>query len=275
MLAVWLKCGLRGPGGWPMSLPAEKRCPRCEETKPCKTGFYGWTDKRTGNWRWHTYCRECVLEKTRERASSPEYREKRRERDRKRWQDPEYRERQNARMREYDRWRRSWDAEYLETRRANSRDWKRRNEARARAYSEEYRERIRRDDELRRRRNQQRRERYAIQRDREGGGRRLGKPRGDRRDEFLPIEPFREWLRWYLDQEREPDAEPGKELSVAYRRIAWATGVSETAASRAVYRWLNESEHIPLGLADAVLTKLDSPARLYELWPELAGEAAA
>lgn len=94
----------------------------------------------------------------------------------------------------------------------------------------------------------------------------------------LPIEPFREWLEDFFEREKvetRTDAPSDSENVAAYRQLASALGRSEASIHRAVQRWREESQVIPLDYADKILTTLDSPARLYELWPHLAEEAVA
>lgn len=88
----------------------------------------------------------------------------------------------------------------------------------------------------------------------------------------LPIEPFREWLDAFIAEERvvkATDRNNESEMSVVYERLALALGSDTANVKRLVHRWRNESQWIPLDYADAVLTRLDSAARLAELWPEL------
>lgn len=135
------------------------------------------------------------------------------------------------------------------------------------------------DPEYRRRRREDWRFAKEADRRRRGVPERKFGPKSKRsagKDMDLPIAPFREWLRAYVAEHRDPERDRVNDLPVAaYDHLALAMDVSREAAERAVYRWLNENESVRLSKADAVLTKLDSSARLYELWPELAEEAAA
>src|SRR5215468_7851866 len=47
-----------------------RTCPECGDTKPLRTGFYRWRDKRYRKWRWSKRCRECTRRRTRERYAA-------------------------------------------------------------------------------------------------------------------------------------------------------------------------------------------------------------
>lgn len=244
----------------PAGLPDSKVCPRCKEDKP-QGEYYVVRDRRRSAYKLAVYCKPCQREYLRE------YHQRKR-------QDPEWRERERERKREWDRQNKDHVREY-------KREWYHRARQRP-----EWVERRRAQDAARQRlwyrksvrnrklRSQWNREARAIRRDKEGGRPRASAGDGSQGG-WLPIEPFREWLIAYRDEMRDPLADAGSRDSAFVAQVALALGLSQDAAGRRVRDWVNVAQHIPLDKADAVLTRLDSPARLYELWPELAEEAAA
>lgn len=244
-----------------------KVCARCKQEKPWDE-YHPRERTESGHvLRIQPYCKPCATivrrewsQKNRERLRVVE-REGRKARKmlrpesakatlerQRRWrqrrrEDPEYRERERRRQREYRarKWRE--DPEY------RARELARKRDAYARKHG--------------------RRKRSHLDRP--------SKP--STRYHMLPIEPFREWLRDYIEQNRQVTTtnrvtESG--IESVYDSVAYALGhENRGAAHRAVYRWLSESQMIPLDIADALVTRLDSPARLYELWPELAEVEAA
>lgn len=238
----------------------EKKCARCKETKPWSE-FHARLKAETGHvLKVQPYCKPCATAVRREWAARNRDHQRELQRDayaaRKRLR-PDALEAKREYQREWKR-RRAQDPEWVERQRERQREYKRR-----RYKDPEYRGR-----ELARKRDAYRRK--------QGGLMRRGKDdRVVALDNFgqrLPIEPFRAWLTDYFDRERrDTPTERNNDSAVGhvYEQIALAIGGGREAAHRAVYRWLSESNHIPLGHADAVLTRLDSPARLYELWPEL------
>lgn len=254
-----------------------KTCTRCGETKPVATGFYRY---RNGDrMRVQSQCIDCLTEKARLRRYGPEREEflaKRRAYYRRRKRDTEAIEKKRAYQREYERYRLRVDEDYANRRREASRRWKERNKDRQREYNRQKRIAIQSDPVRHAEELRKERERYAIRQDRRGVKRRVGRSELDRRRSTgLPIGPFREWLLEFREMNRDPDAAADKQYAGISAQIALVLGVAEAAADRAMYRWLHENQVIPLDVADAVLTHLDSPARLYELWPELAEGAAA
>lgn len=227
--------------------PMRRVCPDCGQSKLWKDFFPArrWEDGTVRSVR--PYCRPC----SKRRAS--EWRERNKERDnerrreayKRRMADEETREQQRERWREEQRKLRL-RREYRERDNARSRDYYRRHLQDDPEWHEYNRKRVR-----------------AYKRHRRAE---LRKERGGR----LPIEPFRVWLRDFMDAERqETRNETESPDDVAYARIAQVLGISEHAAKRAYRRWMRESNHILIDHADALLTNLDTPARLYELWPEL------
>lgn len=241
-------------------LPETKVCSVCRLEKP-REEFYLRRRPKTGRFYLRSACRSCQMDRLREYRervkADPERHEKALEKQRKRhgeWRDFN-REHLRAKDRAVARRRRA-APETAERIRENSRRYEARKAAERRA-----------DPAAREAFLARKREAYAIRRDKAGKEPRKLRAHGRLNHSSkrgIPIGPFREWLRSFIDQERQEDG-----FSTAVDQIAAALGKSRDTADRQVYRWLNESEVVPLDYADAVLTRLDSPARLYELWPEL------
>lgn len=73
-----------------MTLPTEKRCPRCEATKPAEA--FGQTTQANGKAYLRAHCRACQAARKRERLATPEGRAKKAEQNRRYYATPEGRE---------------------------------------------------------------------------------------------------------------------------------------------------------------------------------------
>lgn len=248
-------------------VPEEKRCPVCKTTKPASEFYLKRT--KAGTLTLRSLCRACQMKKQRE------YRAKVRA-------DKERYEAFMQKQREYHRMWREYNRDHLKEYTRERARLDRQNPERAEAMRENARRsywRIRQDPERYREYRQRRREEYAIRRDRAGKSPRT--PRAKRLNHSahtgLPIGPFLVWLDEFFEREREDtrtDRNTDSGYVSAYEQLATVLGRDMDAVHRAVHRWRKESKVIPLDYADAILTALDSPARLYELWPELAEDHA-
>lgn len=75
---------------------------------------------------------------------------------------------------------------------------------------------------------------------------------------YLPIGPWRQWLVQQIDAN-------GGYHGGGVKVIAWELGITE----RSIGRWLNESKHVMLDVADRALCNRGTPWVLRELYPSL------